>query len=199
MVKGASLNACVLLCRAFPGCRALRLEEDQWPDGQHDRLPAHSATLDHQGRFCQSARRLSVKRNGLLQSKTSTSVCSSLAISLCSPLWFVAGRLACTVTASWQATPCGTWWWCTCWRGSTSPLCPTCWSSTTTWLTRHSRFSTCCWPSAPWLLLTGKTGNFLRNLLKMESTFQKGILCEVQTTQYRPNNSPIGQTWDLCF
>lgn len=56
----------VFACRAFPGCWTLRLEEDQRPDGQHGRLPAHAATVDHQRCFHQSAWRLQVTAKCLL-------------------------------------------------------------------------------------------------------------------------------------
>lgn len=68
-VKGGDLNVCVFACRAFPACRALRLEEDQRPAGKHGRLPARSAALDHQRRFHQSARRLQVSEMRLRKKK----------------------------------------------------------------------------------------------------------------------------------
>lgn len=59
--RTAFLLTSFLVCRAFPAHRLLGLEEDQRPDGQHGRPPAHpAASLDHQGHFCQSARRLQV-------------------------------------------------------------------------------------------------------------------------------------------
>lgn len=61
--SGGKLNVGVFMFRAIPGCRALGLEEDQRTDGQHGRLAAHAAAVDHQRRFSQSARRIQVKEN----------------------------------------------------------------------------------------------------------------------------------------
>lgn len=78
------------------------------------------------------------------------------------------GCSVCIVTASWRVTPCGTWWWSTCWPGSSSPLCPTCFSSTTAWPTRPSPCSTCCSPSARW---PRSTGTLPENNYSTERTF----------------------------
>lgn len=80
----------VFACRAFPGCWTLRLEEDQRPDGQHGRLPAHAATVDHQRCFHQSAWRLQVTAKCLLYDyKNPESVLPSQCSS--SPLFMLQG------------------------------------------------------------------------------------------------------------
>lgn len=61
--SGVKLNVGLFAFRAIPGCRALGLEEDQRTDGQHGRLAAPAAAVDHQRRFNPSARRLQVKEN----------------------------------------------------------------------------------------------------------------------------------------
>lgn len=149
---GGSVLMWFLACRAFPAHGLLGLEEDQRPDGQHGWAPARAAAaLDHQGCFCQSARRLQVGQvtPRLLPGRRPEGPDEHL---------FPAalGCWGCTATASWRASPCGTWWWCTCCRASTSPLWATCCGSTTAWPTPPSVCSTCCWPSAPWPPSTGK-------------------------------------------
>lgn len=135
-----------LAFRTVPGGRALRLEEEQPADGPHGGLPAPAAAVDHQRRVGASPRGVQVSRPSPFSPAAASRPHASTPSSESS---------ACTATASWRATPCGTWWWCTCSPGSTSPPWPTCWSSTTAWRTRPSRCSTCCWPSARWPPSTG--------------------------------------------